>query len=130
MGSANRLRKYKLLVHPYSGLDPESWLRFINNLHNFEELDSLEKSANSLYSAIDNIRDIALGTRRADDSQFKDDLNLIATNLGIEGETILNQQALNKGLRFFPKYLNNSFIDWKKEDWKVSDDGPVKSHGQ
>lgn len=96
----------------------------------FENMESLENSSNALYAAIDNIRDIALGTRRADDSQIKDDLNLIATNLGLEGETILNEKAIERGLRFFPKYLHTSFIDWDKEDWKPSDDGPVKNHGQ
>jgi len=80
-----------------------------------------------LYTAIESIRDLALGNRRADDTQYQEELNLIATNLGIEGEFILNENALQQGLYFYPRYLNNTFDDYVEH---VDDPGPVKSHGQ
>jgi hypothetical protein len=85
----------------------------------------LDLSAEALYTAVESIRDLSLGTRRADDSH--DDLNLIGTNLALEGEFILNQNAISKGLYFFPKYLNNTFEDYVDN---VGEPGPAKNHGQ
>jgi hypothetical protein len=85
----------------------------------------LDSAATALYTAVESIRDLSLGTRRADDAH--DELNLIGTNLALEGEFILNENALSQGLYFFPKYLNNTFDDYIDN---VGDPGPVKSHGQ
>ena len=87
----------------------------------------LDSAAEALYVAIESIRDLALGNRRPDDVHYQEELNLIATNLGIEGEFILNENALQQGLYFYPKYLNNTFDDYVEH---VDDPGPVKSHGQ
>jgi hypothetical protein len=87
----------------------------------------VNSAAESLYVAIESLRDLALGTRRPDDTQYQDDLNLIATNLGLEGEIILNENANNLGVYFFPKYLNNTYDDYVTN---VDDPGAVKSHGQ
>ena len=127
IGPKSRFKKYETMVHPYSGLDPVSWQRFLDNLREFERLAStqLDSAAEALYAAVESIRDLSLGTRRADDAH--DDLNLIGTNLAIEGEFILNQNALSQGLYFFPKYLNNTFDDYVDN---VGDPGPIKSHGQ
>jgi hypothetical protein len=127
MGPKSRFKRYEKMVHPYSGLDPVSWQRFLDNLHAFEQLAStqLDLSAEALYTAVESIRDLSLGTRRADDSH--DDLNLIGTNLALEGEFILNQNAISKGLYFFPKYLNNTFEDYVDN---VVVPGHAKNHGQ
>jgi len=85
----------------------------------------LDAAAQSLYVAVECIRDMALGNRRADDTH--DELNLIGTNLALEGELILNQNAISQGLHFFPKYLNNTFDDYVEN---VGDPGTIKSHGQ
>ena len=129
MGPKTRFRKYELMVHPYSGLDPVSWQRFLDNLHEFERLAStqLDSAASALYVAIESIRDMALGNRRADDGQYQDELNLIATNLGLEGEFILNENAISQGLYFFPMYLNNTFEDYVVN---VGDPGHAKNNGQ
>ena len=129
MGPKTRFKKYELMVHPYSGLDPVSWQRFLDNLHEFERLAStqLDSAASALYVAIESIRDMALGNRRADDGQYQDELNLIATNLGLEGEFILNENAISQGLYFFPRYLNNTFEDYVVN---VGDPGHAKNHGQ
>lgn len=131
MGPGSRFKKYEAMVHPYSGLDPVNWQRFLNNLHMFEQLAStrLDDAAESLYAATENIRDLGLGLRRADDADIQERLTDIAGKLGYEGELILNQNALNKGLYFFPRYLNESLMEFP-EYADTRDPGPVKSHGQ
>lgn len=89
----------------------------------------LDESANALYGAVENIRDLGLGLRRADDEHIRDALSDIARQLGYEGETILNQNALDQGVYFFPKYLNESLLEYP-EYVDTRDPGPVKSHGQ
>lgn len=128
MGPKTRFKKYELMVHPYSGLDPVSWHRFLDNLHVFEQSAStrIDTAAAALYAAIENIRDISLANRRSDDG-YQDELNLIATNLGLEGEHILNQNSISQGLYFYPKYLNNTFEDYIEN---AGDPGHLKNHGQ
>ena len=115
MGPVARFKKYKEKVHKYSGLDPKSWERFLTNIQEFERLastDQLDESAKSLYACIEDIRDIAMGIRRADDAEHQEDLNTIANELGYEGEFIINQNAISRGINFFPKYLNESLVDY------------------
>ena len=123
MGPVARFKKYKEKVHTYSGLDPKSWERFLTNLHEFELLvstDRLDESAKALYAAIENVRDLSLGIRRADDAEYQEDLDTIAKELGYEGEFIINEYANAKGIEFFPKYLNDSLVDYPD----VRPDGP------
>jgi len=131
MGPGSRFKKYEAMVHPYSGLDPVNWQRFLDNLHTFEQLalTRLDDAAESLYAATENIRDLGLGLRRADDVDIQEKLTDIAGKLGYEGELILNQNALSKGLYFFPRYLNESLMEFP-EYADTRDPGPVKSHGQ
>lgn len=87
----------------------------MTNIQEFERLastDQLDESAAALYAAVENIRDIAMGIRRADDSEHQEDLNTIANELGYEGEFIINQNAISRGIHFFPKYLNESLVDY------------------
>jgi len=115
MGPAARFKKYKERVHPYSGLDPESWERFLNNIQEFEQLassDRLDEAAKALYAAEESVRDLGLGIRRADDAEHQEKLDGIARELAYEGEFIINQNAISKGIQFFPKYLNDSLMDY------------------
>ena len=93
--------------------------------------DDLDLSAKCLYTAVENVRDIGLGIRHADDSMYQDSLNDIAGELAYEGEVLLNQVAISKGLYFFPKYLNDTLKDYP-EDGPQSAFVPsrVRSHGQ
>ena len=79
--------------------------------------------------ATENVKDLGLGLRRADDSEIQEKLGEIAFQLGYEGETILNQNAISQGLYFFPRYLNESLMEYP-EYVDTRDPGPVKSHGQ
>ena len=115
MGPAARFKKYKEQVHPYSGLDPKSWESFLNNIQEFEQsasTDRLDEAAKALYAAEENVRDLGLGIRRADDAEHQEKLDGIAREFAYEGEFIINQAAISRGLQFFPKYLNDSLIDY------------------
>ena len=89
----------------------------------------LDDAAGALYAALENIRDLGLGLRRADDTDIQEKLTQITRQLGYEGEYILNQNAVHQGLYFFPKYLNESLAEYP-EYVDTRDPGPVKSHGQ
>ena len=89
----------------------------------------IDDAAEALYMAAENIRDLGLGLRRADDSEIRESLGDMASKLGYEGELVLNQNAINKGLYFFPRYLNETLMDYP-EYADTRDPGPVKSHGQ
>ena len=132
-GAHGRFLKFEQAVHPYSGLDPTSWQRFLNNMNLFQsKIDSdIDLSSKALYTAVENVRDIGLGIRHADDTVYQESLNDIAGELGYEGELVLNEVARSKGLYFFPKYLNETIQDYP-EDGAQSAFVPsrVRSHGQ
>lgn len=67
----------------------------------------IDQRARGLYASIENVRNLGLGIRRADDHEIQDQLETIANDIGIEGETTLFEQAQKQGVYFFPKYLNN-----------------------
>jgi len=131
MGPQSRFKKYEKMVHPYSGLDPTNWQRFLENLHTFVQLAStrVDDAAEALYAATENVKDLGLGLRRADDTEIQEKLGEIAFQLGYEGELILNQNAVSQGLYFFPRYLNESLMEYP-EHADTRDPGPVRSHGQ
>jgi hypothetical protein len=131
MGPQSRFKKYEKMVHPYSGLDPTSWQRFLDNLNTFVQLAStrVDDASEALYAATENIKDLGLGLRRADDSEIQEKLGEMAFQLGYEGEIILNQNAVEQGIYFFPRYLNESLMEYP-EYADTRDPGPVRSHGQ
>lgn len=74
----------------------------------------VEKAAPALYAACENIRNLALFIRRADDAPHQDKLNEISSKLGYDGEFIINKTAIANGTYFFPKYLNESLEDYSE----------------
>lgn len=121
MGPVRTFQKYEKRVHPYSGLDPESWRRFLINLQGFERIleSDLDGATNFLYHAIENIRDLGLSIRTSTDGSIQETLQGISNELGIEGELKINQTAIRKGLRFFPKYLNETFDDYPEDGYFI-----------
>ncbi len=106
------------MVHPYSGLDPEAWKDFLINMKTFEfyiDTSRIDESAQALYRALENIRTMGLGITQSDTSEFQEELAKIAADLGYEGEFILNQNAISRGLYFFPKYLNETLKDYTED---------------
>jgi hypothetical protein len=98
--------RYIRAVHPYSGLDPVTWGHFKTNIQVFEDEEDVAVAAKALYHATENIRDLGLSIRRADDSHIQEELDDLAARLGIEGEYELYTSAKKKGFYFFPRYLN------------------------
>jgi hypothetical protein len=87
----------------------------LSNIQEFEQLassDRLDEAAKALYAAEESVRDLGLGIRRADDAEHQEKLDGIARELAYEGEFIINQNAISKGIQFFPKYLNDSLMDY------------------
>ena len=118
MSQGRRFVVYEKRVHKYSGLDPSTWKEFLVNIKIFEsELGaaSIDKAAQALYGALENIRNLGLFIERADDSHMAEDLESIALELGYEGEYVLNQNAIARGLYFFPKYLNETVKDYTED---------------
>ena len=132
-GVKGQFLKYEQAVHPYSGLDPESWKRFLNNMQLFRSKveSDLDLSAKALYTAVENVRDIGLGVRHADDTEYQDRLNGIAGELALEGVSILMKTASDKGLYFFPKFLNETLKDYPENSAQSAFvPSIVRSHGQ
>jgi len=124
-------------VHPYSGLDPHTWELLQSHLAVFEnQKASLEQRAGGLYRAIEDVRNLALFIRRADDHEHQDALESIAVQMGTEGETTLFEIAHKNGLYFSPKYLNDlapedTEPDVNRTGSAVGEHFPdPKSHGQ
>lgn len=87
----------------------------MSNVQEFERSAStarLDEAAKALYAAEENIRNLGLGIRRADDAEHQDKLEEIAREFAYEGEFIINQAAISQGIQFFPKYLNDSLMDY------------------
>lgn len=118
MSQGRRFLQYEKRVHVYSGLDANTWKEFLLNMKTFEFLlgtASIDKASGALYGAIENIRNLGLFIERADDSHNADSLEAIASELGYEGEYMLNQNAMARGLYFFPKYLNETVKDYAED---------------
>lgn len=91
----------------------------------------IDLSAQALYTAVENIRDISLGIRLADDAEHQEKLNDIASALAYEGEFEINKVALAKGLYFFPRYLNETIQDYPEDGAsRAFIPATVRSHGQ
>jgi hypothetical protein len=129
--------RYEKELHPYSGLDPDEWRAFKENVRAFEVEEDVAAAARQLYLALENIRNLGLGVRSPDDTETRDRLDDIAGRLAIDGEYELYTNAKKKGFYFFPRYLNNTYDD-SPDDFKrggtVGDPGhhfpDPKSHGQ
>ena len=112
MAQSRRFLSFEKRVHVYSGLDPEAWKQFLLNIKTFEfylGTTRIDESAQALYRALENIRVLGTG------SEWHDETDALADELGYEGEFILNQNAISRGLYFFPKYLNETLKDYSED---------------
>ena len=81
-------------VHKYSGLDPDSYVMFDENLDMFIKT----KESRYLYTAVECARTIGLSIINSDDGHITAELNKLADDLGYRGELLINKPR---------KYLNN-----------------------
>jgi hypothetical protein len=100
-------------VHPYSGLAPEQFRKFVNNLTLCQQLVYTKpKEANAaLGEALEAIRELSLYTQRADQDELAVELNAIANRVALTGEELIQRTSARMGIRFFPKYLNETIPD-------------------
>lgn len=118
MSQGRRFVAYEKRVHVFSGLNEATWKEFLLNMKTFEFLlgtASIDRAAGALYGAVENIRNLGLFVERADESNYTEELEAIASELAYEGEYMLNQNAMARGLYFMPKYLNETLKDYAED---------------
>jgi len=97
-----RLHELKIEAQEFSGLNPELFKEFLNNMTLFE--DTL--SPIYLYQAIDSLERMALYTTSSS-VDVVEVVHEIVKEIGMEGELVILEDSMNKGLSFRPTYLNN-----------------------
>ena len=102
-----RLHELKIEAQEYSGLNPELFKEFLNNMTMFEEsLEFPDLSSKYLYQAIDALERMALYTTSSSVDAVSA-VHEIVKEIGMEAELMILESAMNKGLSFRPTYLNN-----------------------
>ncbi len=102
-----RLHELKIEAQEYSGLNPELFKEFINNMTMFEEsLEFPDLSSKYLYQAIDALERMALYTTSSSVDAVSA-VHEIVKEIGMEAELMILESAIGKGLSFRPTYLNN-----------------------
>ena len=93
-------------VHVYSGLHPEHFMAFINNIDLFEKnIDSVHLAATYLYRSIGFLEELAM----YGDVDVQEHIHKIIPTVGMTGERILMKKALQHNMVFRPTYLKNSY---------------------
>lgn len=88
-------------IHRYSGLDPESYIQFDENMDMFIK----RKELRYLYQALESARNIGLSIVNPDDGDITEDINRTADEIGRLGELYVNSPS---------RYLNN-IVDSQEE---------------
>ncbi len=93
------LKKYKLEALKYSGLNPELYAVFTNELRMFQTY----ASPGFLYKALEALEELALYTKGGS-SSARDDIRILVCNIGDAGE----HHMIKEGVLFTPKYLKET----------------------
>ena len=102
-----RLHELKIEAQEYSGLNPELFKEFLNNMTMFEEsLEFPDLSSKYLYQAIDALERMALYTTSSS-VDAASTVHEIVKEIGMEAELMILESAMGRGLTFRPTYLNN-----------------------
>ena len=98
--STSLIEDYKRSILPYSGLNPDLFYSFSNNLDLFQKnVEHTDLGSKYLYQAADDLFNLQL---EDPDFDFTDEIYKIL----IPCEKMLLQMALKYGNLFIPKYLN------------------------
>lgn len=103
-----QLEDLKMKVHKYSGLNPESYQSFLNNMDLMEsgiQNENIDLASDYLYNAIDNVQDLSLYLTGSSTEITETILNL-SRQIGVESEKLIMDMALYKRKQFRPRYLN------------------------
>lgn len=90
--------------HEYSGVNPELYLSFYNNLELMKNnIEDVHLASKYLYQAIDNIEDLFFYIPEYENPE-------LVNELALKGEDIIFREALRTGESFRPRYLNNKVL--------------------
>lgn len=94
------ITEMKRNIQPYSGIDPDLYMKYVNNLDMFgNNIENTDIASKYLYSALENLYDLQLV-----EQEF--DFTSIIRENALTGEEILLRSSLLNGNLFVPKYLN------------------------
>lgn len=102
------LDEYKSQAKRYSGVSPEKYSEFINNLELSEQMVySVTQSTKYLYKALDALQDIPLYSVGGS-SGLISDIHELASSIGDAMERNIAQTAISQGVRFVPRYIKDT----------------------
>jgi hypothetical protein len=103
--NTNTIRELKLRVYTYSGLSPEVYSDFLNNINIAEQTSTYSVDLSEMYldKAINALQELAL----YGDGTAIDDVHELASAIGDEVEKNIAQTAIKQGVRFRPKYTKD-----------------------
>ena len=90
----------KRSIQPYSGLNEDIFIQYINNLDMFQKnIEFVDIASKYFYNALENLYDLQLD---GPEFEFTGEISDIA----VTGEEMLLRSSLKHGTMFNPKYLN------------------------
>ena len=90
----------KRSIQPYSGLNEDLFIQYVNNLDMFQKnIEFVDIASKYFYNALENLYDLQLD---GPEFEFTGEISDIA----VTGEEMLLRSSLKHGTMFNPKYLN------------------------
>ena len=101
------IKKFKLEVHRYSGLNPDTFGRFMNHIEIFENLveDAPDTATGHLYDAVEEASKLSLYSPTGELEQLND----VIMGLAVLGERIALKNAVKKKIAFKTQYLKDRY---------------------
>lgn len=99
-GDYDAIMDMKRIIQPYSGLNEDLFIQYINNLDMFQKnIEFVDIASKYFYNALENLYDLQL-----DGPEF--DFTSEISDIALAGEEMLLVSSLKHGTMFNPKYLN------------------------
>ena len=93
-------------IHKYSGVHPEMYENYFAYINLAKEnIKDINSSKKFFYKSIHFLEEVAL-YGESGDLDIQGDMTYLIQQLGYEFEKLLLNSAINSGIRFMPKYLN------------------------
>ena len=90
----------KIAIQPYSGLNEDLFIQYVNNLDMFQKnIEFIDIASKYFYKALENLYDLQL-----DGPEFE--FTNVISDVAVTGEEMLLRSSLKHGTMFNPKYLN------------------------
>ena len=108
LNNTNSLNNYKSQAKKYSGVSPEKYSEFVNNLELSEQMMySVTQSSKYLYKSLDALQDIPLYSVGGSSGLIQD-IHELASSIGDTMERNIAQTAIKQGIRFVPRYIKDT----------------------